>query len=271
MRGETPSENREGTGGRRRNATEIGLEGVRHLERSAEVPLYYQLGEILKQRLETGAWPAGTRFPPERELEEHFGVSRAVVRPALELLERDGVIYRRRGSGTYVAAPKRPVEIAGLLTRLRDGPDGISILQIRDRLRDETSAAVLGLDPDRPLARVTALLAADLPICILDSAFAPESMPWVLAAARSLAAGEMPRRRGWPRPTRVEGVFEGSSCGPWTASRLGVRTGDPALIGRLVQFGIPARGRRERPLEWTRIVARSDIAEFRFSDRCEEG
>lgn len=267
MRGETPSEDQGRGRGRHRNSIEIGLKGAGRLERSDRVPLYYQLGEILKQRLESGAWPPDTLFPPERELEEHFGVSRAVVRPALELLERDGAIYRRRGSGTYVAQPKRSVQMKSLLGRLRDGPDGLSILQLRESYRDETTAAALGLGDDQPVARVTALLTLDLPVCIVDSSFAPGSMPWVLAAARSLGAGEMPVRREWPRPTRVEGILEGSSCGPWTASRLGVRTGDPALVGRLVQFGTPARGRRERPLELTRIVARSDVAEFRFSDR----
>jgi hypothetical protein len=47
---------------------------------------------------------------------------------------------------------------------------------------------------------------------------------------------------------------------------LGVRTGDPALIGRLVQYGTPADQSRERPVELTRIIARSDISQLHYEE-----
>jgi DNA-binding GntR family transcriptional regulator len=243
----------------------IGLDGLRRPERGGQVPLYYQLGEILKQRLEGGGWEPDTLFPAEREIEEHFGVSRSVVRPALSLLERDGVIYRRRGSGTYVAAPKRVVPIRGLIRSLledRFSDSRLAVLRIRQQTNDQMIADSLDVSPGQAVAQVTSILRIDKPICLLDSFFAVERVPWLLGAALSLKDGELPILDEPLRLTRLDVSFEGSSCGPWTAKILGVRTGDPALVGRLLQYGAPADQSRERPVELTRIVARSDISQF---------
>lgn len=247
----------------------IGLEGLRRPERGGQVPLYYQLGEILKQKLDEGRWESGTLFPSERELEEYFGVSRAVVRPALSLLERDGVIYRRRGSGTYVAEPKRVVPIRGLIRSLQEdrlSDSRITVLRIRQQTNDQTMADTLDVSHGETVAQVTSILRIDKPICWLDCFFPVERVPWLLGAAISLQAGEQPAFGKPLRLTRIDVSFEASSCGPWTAKILGVRTGDPALIGRLVQYGIPAGESRERPVELTRIVARSDISQLHYEE-----
>lgn len=256
--------------GRPKRPSAIGLDGLRRPERGGPVPLYYQLGEILKQRLEGGDWEPGTLFPSEREIEEHFEVSRAVVRPALSLLERDGDIYRRRGSGTYVAAPKRRVPIRGLIRSLledRFTETRVSILRIREQTNDQTIADFLDVSRGQTVAQVTSLLRVDKPISLIDSFFPIERVPWLLGAAVSLKAGELPALGESPKLTRLDVSFEGSSCGPWTAKILGVRTGDPALVGRLLQYGAPAGQSGERPLELTRIVARSDISQFHYAAR----
>jgi DNA-binding GntR family transcriptional regulator len=243
----------------------ISLEGLRRPERGGQVPLYYQLGEILKQRLEGGGWEPGTLFPAEREIEEHFGVSRSVVRPALSLLERDGDIYRRRGSGTYVAAPKRRVPIRGLIRTLREdrfSESRIAVLRIRRQTNDQTIADFLDVSRGEAVAQVTSILRTDKPICLVDSFFPVGRVPWLLGAAISLKGGEQPVLDESPSLGRIDASFEGSSCGPWTAKILGVRTGDPIFIGRLLQYGVPADQSRERPVELTRILARSDISQL---------
>lgn len=253
--------------GRPKRPSLIGLEGLRRPERGGQVPLYYQLGEILKQRLEGGAWEPGTLFPAEREIEEHFGVSRSVVRPALSLLERDGAIYRRRGSGTYVAAQKRLVPIRGLIRSLmeeRFSDSRIAILRIRQQTNDPTIADFLNVSRGQTVAQVTSILRIDKPICLIDSFFPVERVPWLLDAAISFKDGELPILGEPLKLSRLDVSFEGSSCGPWTAKILGVRTGDPALVGRLLQYDAPADQSGERPVELTRIVARSDISQFHF-------
>ncbi|HEV8653532.1 MAG TPA: GntR family transcriptional regulator [Actinomycetes bacterium] len=61
----------------------------------------------LRQRLDRGRFPAGTRLPSEPDLAAELRVSRATLREALRALEDEGLLLRRRGSGTYVAERPR--------------------------------------------------------------------------------------------------------------------------------------------------------------------
>src|SRR5918997_4678363 len=84
------------------------------LDRSSFVPLYYQLQELLKEQIESGAWKPGERMPSEPELARRFGISRVVVRQALAILEDDRQIVRIKGRGTFVAPPKLDARAGGL-------------------------------------------------------------------------------------------------------------------------------------------------------------
>ena len=69
------------------------------------IALYYQIEENIRQRIESGEWPKGAKLPSEPELTAQFGVSRATVRQAISNLVSSGLLIRKQGSGTFVAAP----------------------------------------------------------------------------------------------------------------------------------------------------------------------
>ena len=64
--------------------------------------LYRQIADQLRQLIDDGEYPVGSRLPPERELAEKLGVSRPTVREALIALEVEGRLRIRVGSGIYV-------------------------------------------------------------------------------------------------------------------------------------------------------------------------
>jgi len=64
-------------------------------------PKYLQIREILLRRMER-SMAVGDRLPPEHALGAEFGVSRETIREALTGLEKQGLISRRRGQGTFV-------------------------------------------------------------------------------------------------------------------------------------------------------------------------
>jgi GntR family transcriptional regulator len=72
------------------------------IDRDSPVPFYFQLGRVLEEEIVSGRWPVGHRLESEPTLGEHFGVSRSVIRQALDRLERDGHIQRVKGRGTFV-------------------------------------------------------------------------------------------------------------------------------------------------------------------------
>ena len=61
----------------------------------------------LKQRIDRGEFPAGTRLPSEPDLAAELQVSRATLREALRAMEIEGLLRRRQGSGTFVAEHPR--------------------------------------------------------------------------------------------------------------------------------------------------------------------
>lgn len=71
------------------------------IDRQSATPYYQQLGVVLERRLESGQIDANSRLPSENELCKEFGLSRATVRQALQMLESRGVVHRIAGRGVY--------------------------------------------------------------------------------------------------------------------------------------------------------------------------
>ena len=64
--------------------------------------LYLQVIERLKKDIESGVFKENERFPSEFELARKLGVSRSTLREALQILEREKIIVRKHGVGTFV-------------------------------------------------------------------------------------------------------------------------------------------------------------------------
>jgi len=81
------------------------------------------ISAYLQRAIETGAYSEGDRLPPERQLAETFKAARSTVRRALDKLEKDGLVSRRLGSGTFVgasiAAGRRPADLVDELSPLQ--------------------------------------------------------------------------------------------------------------------------------------------------------
>lgn len=67
--------------------------------------LYQKIGLQLKDRIVAGHYQVGERLPAERDIAEDLDVSRTVVREALIMLELQGIVEVRKGSGIYVLPP----------------------------------------------------------------------------------------------------------------------------------------------------------------------
>ncbi|MCK6473982.1 MAG: GntR family transcriptional regulator [Planctomycetes bacterium] len=74
--------------------------------------------ERLRQEIQSGRWAPGDRLPAEADLPKRLRASKITVVRALNDLAREGLLVRRRGSGTYVADIKRPPLLPGRHLRL---------------------------------------------------------------------------------------------------------------------------------------------------------
>lgn len=76
------------------------------IRRDVPIPYYYQLSQRLREEIEGGVCVADAPIPSEHELCAAYGISRTVVRQALGDLVAEGLLYRVKGKGTFVARRK---------------------------------------------------------------------------------------------------------------------------------------------------------------------
>lgn len=82
------------------------LEESERLSHDSFMPLYFQLKEIILEKIESQELKAGDMLPSENELQQIYNVSRATVRKAIELLVHEGFMVKKKGKGTFVKRVK---------------------------------------------------------------------------------------------------------------------------------------------------------------------
>ena len=84
------------------------------------LPRYYQLANILRENISNGMYTAHQPIPSERQLESLYSVSRTTIRQAIDLLVRQGFLYREHGRGTFVSPQKLQKGISELTSFTED-------------------------------------------------------------------------------------------------------------------------------------------------------
>ena len=72
------------------------------LIRNNPVAMYLQIADRLRREIVEGTFEPSGRLPSESQIMTRFDVSRVTVRLALDQLDKDGLIERRKGKGTFV-------------------------------------------------------------------------------------------------------------------------------------------------------------------------
>jgi GntR family transcriptional regulator len=72
----------------------------------SSVPMHAQIREIIRRRVLDGTYAPHTQMPSESQMMEAFSVSRITVRQALGDLQKEGLIFKVPGKGSFVAKPK---------------------------------------------------------------------------------------------------------------------------------------------------------------------
>ena len=100
--------------------------------------LYQQIVDGLKREVSEGRLPPGSALPSFRSLAEELLVSVITVKRAYEELEREGIIYRRQGLGTFVAT--------AALDRTREAKTERARALLQEALREATEAGLTARD-----------------------------------------------------------------------------------------------------------------------------
>ena len=124
-----------------------------------ELPLYQQLVELLKEEIHVGRYKQGQKLPTELELCKLYHVSRNTVRSALQQLEKENLLLRQQGKGTFVSKKKYNHHIVparsftDMCREIGCKPDAKVIKSV---IKDPSEADVVFLDL-RPEAKIIAI------------------------------------------------------------------------------------------------------------------
>ncbi len=88
------------------------------INKSSAMPYYMQLAELLRQEITANRPASGEVYslPSENELARQHGINRATVRHALDVLEREGRIFREKGKGAFAATRRVEQELTRLVS-----------------------------------------------------------------------------------------------------------------------------------------------------------
>jgi GntR family histidine utilization transcriptional repressor len=198
-------------------------------------PLYDQIRRAIRDLVLSGAWPPGTSVPPEHALMERLGASRMTVHRALAQLAREGLITRRRRSGTIVASPPASHAMLDILSipdevrRLRQDYS-YAILQRRDGKAQRPLVARFELGRAVEVVHLTVLhFGNGVPHVLEERVIHLASVP---QAASESFAGTPPgdwllQNRLW---SQAEHAISAVAAEPREAELLKIDAGEPCLL-----------------------------------------
>lgn len=138
---------------------------------SKKIPVYIAMHNKIRQRIISNEWKKGEKIPSERDLAEEFEVSRMTARQAVSSLVEEGLLERRRGSGTFVASEKVREKLKGIssftetIERLGKQPTS-KVISYYTKLASESEAEKLQIDQNETVVIMERLRFADgEPIC----------------------------------------------------------------------------------------------------------
>lgn len=186
-------------------------------------PKYLSIKHYLLELILSGAVSPGQRLPSEHWLLEHFSASRPTVRRAVDELVTDGLLRRRKGSGTFVSTSPKDLLSRNSNASGRVSPSSEVLLQhpVKGSL---AISELLRLPANRQLLLVTTLH-------MLDGT--PVAHEQRFALARKSRAGYASERPDLPiaamRLASIEKVTSAISVGGYLAKFLEVEDSQPCL------------------------------------------
>ncbi|WP_044893088.1 GntR family transcriptional regulator [Bacillus alveayuensis] len=239
------------------------------LNRNHRVPLYEQLKDIIKKNIEEGIYKVGEQIPSERTLCETYNVSRITVRQAIALAEKEGLLQRLQGVGTFVRKPKIKQELSnfnsfqstlsqqGLIAKTKLVHEEIisSDIQLSRVLNISVMDKVyhlelLGLGDEKPIVFYNSYFSEEVGLLmkkVADEALA-ENMPF--------STLDLYKKTDKLNPTHVEQTFEAKAASSYIADQLQVDVATPILTVTSIVY------EENEPLEFKETHYRGDKYKF---------
>ncbi len=226
------------------------------------LPRYYQLANILREQITNGQIDAHQPIPSERQLERLYSVSRPTIRQAIDLLVRQGFLYRQHGRGTFVSPQKLQKGISELTSfsedmKQRGLTPGQRILEIGLVLPPDKVRQQLELPADCwQVLRIERLrLGDDIPMGLQTSYYnLPDGQTITREELEQVGSiYRMLQEKFHLIPTEADETLEVTLATPREASLLQIEAGSPLLLSERTTYS-----QTRRVIEFVKILYRGD-------------
>lgn len=227
-------------------------------------PRYVQLADDLTRQIRGGQYGPHARLPSESELMTRWNVSRVTVRQSMALLEKRGLVVRRRGVGSFVTGPKVQYDIsmAGFYDTLVEqglNPD-VTLLDFAPAQLDANLAAKLRHATAMRIVRLYRV--DDAPLALTYSYLHPNARRVTRQQAQEYPAYAILEKVLGYTIHSADLAIRCEPANDEVARALGLLPSGPVVI--LERTSFQASG---EPLETTVCYLRPDAYEFRISVR----
>lgn len=230
-------------------------------------PLYVRIHEFLAEKILRGTLPPGSRLPSERELSRDLDVSRMTARRAITELVDEGLLVRRHGSGTYVAAVKvtlTPVDLIsyGRALQARGLKVTTQLLEFAQAPASRRLAEGLQVDLGQTLYRVVRLRLANRVPAIIEKSYLPASLVPRLEEydLEKSSLFDLLKEAYGLTVTRADHVVEAVAAAPPVSDQLRVEEGAPLLTVSRTLFTDSGR-----PVEYAQDFLVGDRARLQWT------
>ncbi len=197
-------------------------------------PIYSQVASLLRQRIRNGELAPGTKLPKELDLARMLGVSRIPVRHALAILQREGLIQRRHGRGTFVAedvGKPEVLQLTGIIGWRTSEGTNHRLVSVDNIVPEDELARFFGLPRGEKLTRFVRSRTRDGAAFNYIVNYVPVSVAQRMRREnfRVHTMVDMLRKRLKIRLGTVRQAIQANTADPALARQLGVAVGAPVL------------------------------------------
>lgn len=235
----------------------------RLIENSA-IPLYFQLQELIRARIEDGTFKRGELIPTELELQKIYSVSRSTVRKAIEGLVFEDLLVKKQGLGTLVAKPRMVEDLFKLksFTEKMEAQNANISTKVLDVRKIEASRRIcehLHIEAGEQIIFIKRLRYVDNEPITLFTSHIPAYLGVKEDDDFTGSIFKLLEEKYEQRISYGERIVEAGASGKEEAQLLGINQGEPVLIIRNIVFNID-----DTPIEYAEGIYRSDRYKYVF-------
>lgn len=226
-------------------------------------PMYLQLREVLRSRIESGEYPPGVAIPSENDLAETYGINRLTVRSAIDTLAKEGLLKRVQGKGVYVMNNKvnRDLEhLAGFTQTMREKNKKPSFKLRARTIRPAGGkyAAIFGIGPEEDIFCFKRICFADArPIALEDIYIPYKTLPELEKADIAVFSLYELYKFYHIEISRVDQTLDLVTVSAQEAKYLEIEQTQPVMLFRSVSYAPDGR-----VVEYSQSYTRSDHCDF---------